>query len=139
MPSGCAAIVLRSVRTNRITDWMLARLAALDADPYQELIEDEPFFVYRTSANPRFLDLSLDPSDRLVARNRRMSLRAELTERDNRAGARPMIARVAATWVGRAQNEYPVLLVKQNETLVYRTARDIKVGSPTACGTASVT
>ena len=60
-------------RNDRITDWVLARLATLDADPDQELIKDEPFFVYRTVADPRFLDLSLDPSDRPVARNRRMN------------------------------------------------------------------
>lgn len=60
-------------RNDRITDWVLARMAALDADPDQDLIKDEPFIVYRTVADPRFLDLALDPSDRPVARNRRMN------------------------------------------------------------------
>jgi hypothetical protein len=47
-------------RNDRITDWVLARLAALDANLDQELIKDEPFFVYLTVADPRFLNLSLD-------------------------------------------------------------------------------
>jgi hypothetical protein len=58
-------------RNDRITDWVLGRLAALDADPGQERINDEPFIVYRTVADPRFLDLALDPSDRAVSNTRR--------------------------------------------------------------------
>jgi hypothetical protein len=65
--------VPRSARYDRIMDWVLAWLAALDADPNQELVKDEPFFVYRSVVDPRFPDLSLGPSDRTVARDRRMS------------------------------------------------------------------
>ena len=58
-------------RDDRITDWVLGRLAALDADLDQDRIKDEPFIVYRTVAGPRFLDMSLDPSDRAVSNTRR--------------------------------------------------------------------
>jgi hypothetical protein len=58
-------------RNERLTDWVLGRLAALDADADPTLIKDEPFIVYRTVADPRFLDLSLDPSDRAVSNTKR--------------------------------------------------------------------
>ena len=38
-------------RNDRITDWVLARLAALEANADQTLIKDEPFIVHRTVAH----------------------------------------------------------------------------------------
>ena len=51
-------------RSDRITDWALARIRALEANPDPEAPKDAAFLVFRTGADPRFLDLSLDPSDR---------------------------------------------------------------------------
>lgn len=52
-------------RLDRIIDGVLARLRALKegADPNRKT-DDQPFLVHRTNADLRFLDLSLDPSDR---------------------------------------------------------------------------
>ena len=47
-------------RNRRISAWARQRLAEL-AGPG---VRDEVFLVHRTTADPRFLDLSLDPSDR---------------------------------------------------------------------------
>jgi pimeloyl-ACP methyl ester carboxylesterase len=58
-------------RNDRITDWVLGRLAALEANADSELIKDEPFIVYRTAADPRFMDITIDPSDRAVSNTRR--------------------------------------------------------------------
>jgi pimeloyl-ACP methyl ester carboxylesterase len=51
-------------RNDRITDWALARIRTFDADPDADGPKDAPFLVFRTAADPRFVDLSLDPSDR---------------------------------------------------------------------------
>ncbi len=54
----------QQARCDRLTDWVLARLDELadggDAHPAR----DQAFVVYRTMADPRFLDLSLDANDR---------------------------------------------------------------------------
>lgn len=57
-------------RNERITDWVLARLRALEAGGDRELPKDAPFLVYRTAADPRFVDLSIDPSDRKAGTTR---------------------------------------------------------------------
>lgn len=51
-------------RNERITDWALARIRAFDANPDPEAPKDAAFLVFRTAADPRFVDLTLDPSDR---------------------------------------------------------------------------
>ena len=49
-------------RNERITDWVRERLAWLAADDGRP--DDMPFLVHGTCADPRFLDLSIEPSDR---------------------------------------------------------------------------
>ncbi len=49
-------------RNRRITGWVRAQLAGLASDP--DGGQDLPFVVQGTVADPRFLDLRLDPSDR---------------------------------------------------------------------------
>jgi hypothetical protein len=55
-------------RSERITAWALERLQYLRglSDP----VQDEAFIVYRTYADPRFIDLTLDPNDRQPGGNR---------------------------------------------------------------------
>jgi pimeloyl-ACP methyl ester carboxylesterase len=52
-------------RNRRITSWVKGRLAFLERST-GEAVRDLPFVVHGTCADPRFLDLSLDPSDREV-------------------------------------------------------------------------
>ena len=49
-------------RRDRIEQWALARLAQLRSTP--GAARDEVFLVHRTHADPRCIDLSLDPNDR---------------------------------------------------------------------------
>ncbi|MGL4305443.1 MAG: alpha/beta hydrolase [Mycobacteriaceae bacterium] len=49
-------------RMNRIDDWALEQLSLLE----KHGASDRAFIVHRTVADPRFVDLSIDPSDRLL-------------------------------------------------------------------------
>ncbi len=60
----------QAARNERITGWALARIRALESNPDPEMPKDAPFLVYRTAADPRFVDLSLDPSDRKTGTTR---------------------------------------------------------------------
>ncbi len=60
-------------RSEAITAWARERLAIIRALPDGR--RDEAFVVHRTYADPRFLDLSLDPSDRKAGGNRGASAR----------------------------------------------------------------
>ena len=53
-------------RNERITDWALAQLASLP-ERSGGRVDDLPFTVHATMADPRNLDLTLDPSDRRAA------------------------------------------------------------------------
>lgn len=57
-------------RNERITDRALARLRAFDANPDPEAPKDAAFLVFRTAADPRFVDLTIDPSDRKAGTTR---------------------------------------------------------------------
>ncbi len=70
----------QDARIDRITQWAKARLKHLRSLP--EPIQDEAFVVYRTYADPRFIDLTLDPNDRKPGGNRGLS------GGDGRSGAR---------------------------------------------------
>jgi pimeloyl-ACP methyl ester carboxylesterase len=55
------------LRMQRITAWVRQRLAYLRDNG---IANDEAFLVYRTYADPRYLDLSLDANDRIVGGDR---------------------------------------------------------------------
>jgi pimeloyl-ACP methyl ester carboxylesterase len=57
-------------RNERITDWALARIRTFDASPDPDGPKDAAFLVFRTAADPRFVDLTLDPSDRKAGTTR---------------------------------------------------------------------
>lgn len=53
----------QSQRMDNITDWVKAQLAEL-TESYGDLVPDLPFRIHGTCADPRFVDVTLDPSDR---------------------------------------------------------------------------
>jgi pimeloyl-ACP methyl ester carboxylesterase len=56
----------QAARLQRVDERVRERLAKLRARREPGAARDEVFVVYRTHADPRFLDLSLDPNDRAV-------------------------------------------------------------------------
>jgi len=56
----------QQARYERLDQWVGQRLAHLRAQAVPGSPRDEVFVVYRTHADPRFLDLSLDPNDRAI-------------------------------------------------------------------------
>jgi hypothetical protein len=52
-------------RLDRITDWVVERLRVLDATRHPD-VADDAFIIRRTQADPRNLDLALEPNDRKV-------------------------------------------------------------------------
>jgi pimeloyl-ACP methyl ester carboxylesterase len=56
----------QQARYARVDAWVRERLQQLRSDPAPGNPRDEVFVVYRTHADPRFLDLSLDANDRVV-------------------------------------------------------------------------
>jgi pimeloyl-ACP methyl ester carboxylesterase len=56
----------QEARYQRLDQWVAQRLAQLRAQAAPGSPRDEVFVVYRTHADPRFLDLSLDANDRAV-------------------------------------------------------------------------
>ena len=58
--------VAQLARYERVDGWVRAQLARLRAQAAPGSPRDAVFVIYRTHADPRFLDLSLDPNDRPV-------------------------------------------------------------------------
>jgi len=52
--------IAQRARNERLTDWVLDRLTEIKGSA----ASDQAFIIHRTMADPRFLDLSLDPNDR---------------------------------------------------------------------------
>jgi len=116
-------------RSERLTDWVLARLATLDARRDDELIKDEPFLLYRTMADPRFLDLAIDPSDRATGTTRGSAKRANYGP--NNMGRFSTLRSFLSQWSHRlsradgpaclARTSVPVLNVEYSaDTVVFR-------------------
>jgi hypothetical protein len=56
----------QQARYERVDQWVGERLARLRAQAAPGSARDEVFVVHRTHADPRFLDLAIDPNDRAV-------------------------------------------------------------------------
>ena len=125
-------------RVDRITDWALAKLAALKASGTAEV--EFPFVVHRTMADPRFLDLSLEPNGRAwgcylgnpetvnsgpVGLARFSTLRAWLSQwspRHSRADAEDCVAKISAPLLV-IENEADDAVPADHTHSVFRAAR----------------
>jgi hypothetical protein len=96
-------------RIERITTWVQRRLQYLRAIP--DGPTDEAFIVHRTYADPRFVDLTLDPSDREAGGNRGSSPR-EANLSANNLGRFSTLTSWLSQWSPLSQADGPTNLAR---------------------------